>query len=417
MSHKIRRFSVSFEIFLDISESSTTYVVMKTILPIFALLSVTSCVDQSSVRPETIALPTVQTTGDQKTSFTSASGRSVELSALDGFVDAQMENLEIPGLSIAVISDGEIIYNASKGVENMDTGKKVDGNSIFEAASLSKPVFAYFALKLMEDGVLDIDRPLHEYLPMQELEYDPRYHQVSARMVLNHTTGFPNWRWFDPAPAERKIERGTMYMKHDPGTFGYAGEGYNYLALVIAHLTNRDMTTIDALFRDKVAEPLDMEHSSFIKTEFVGHHKVSGHKEGAVSDDGWPRSFPDDTPMTFGAAGRLHTNALEYARFMIALMDGKGLKPSTLNEMLAQQVQIPADSETTRLTGETAWGLGIAIEPTPYGFRYEHGGNNGDFQSGMMFFRDRKLGYVFFTNSDRGETFNRALESYITEGQ
>lgn len=353
---------------------------------------------------------------DKPMSISTASGLTIELSVLDTFLDQQMLSFGMPGLSIAVISDGYIIYHRAKGVANVDTAKVVDNNSIFEAASLSKPVFAYLTLRLVDKGVLDIDKPLHEYLPMEELEYDSRYHKITARMVLAHTTGFPNWRWFDPAPAERNIDRGTMYMKRDPGTFGYSGEGYNYLALVIAHLTNHDLTTLDALFQEEVATPLGMTNSSFIKTEFIGEHKVTGHLNGKTSDEGWPRSFPEDTPQTFGAAGRLHTNALEYARFMVALMNGEGLSPELSEQMLKEQALIPEGSETRKLTGQTAWGLGIAIEPTPYGLRYEHGGNNGGFQSGMMFFKDKKLGYVFMTNSDRGDDFNRVFEKYITEG-
>jgi len=349
-------------------------------------------------------------------SIVSASGKVIEISVLDQFIDQQMQSLDIPGLSVAVISDGKIVYSRAKGIADLSTGRKVDKGSIFEAASLSKPVFSYFALRLVQQGVLDLDRPLYEYLPMKELEHDPRYHKVTARMALNHTTGFPNWRWFDPAPAERKIERGIMYMKRDPGSFGYSGEGYNYLAMVIAHLTGRDMTTIDDLFQSEVAGPISMKHSAFIWTDYIGKHKVTGHKEGKIDDGKWPRSFPDDTPLTFGAAGRLHTNATDYARFMIAIMEGKGLKPTLLEEMFKAQTQVPEDSDTRHITGETAWGLGIAIEPTPYGIRYEHGGNNGGFQSGMMFFREKKLGYVFFTNSDRGEAFNRAMERFISEG-
>ncbi len=352
----------------------------------------------------------------QYTSMTTASGKMVALSDLDAFIDQQMHDLDMPGLSIAVISDGQIVYHRAKGVANLDTGQAVDDSSIFEAASLSKPVFAYFTLRLVDKGVLELDKPLHEYLPMAELEYDSRYHAVTARMVLDHTTGFPNWRWFDPAPTERNIKRGTMYMKRDPGTFGYSGEGYNYLALVIAHQTGRDMTTLDALFQDDVAKPLGMAHSAFIKTDFISEHKVSGHVNGKVSDEGWPRSFPDDTPQTFGAAGRLHTNAYDYARFIVALMNEEGLSPELSKDMRSEQAHIPEDSQTRKLTGETAWGLGIAIEPTPYGTRYEHGGNNGAFQSGMMFFKDKKLGYVFMTNSDRGEAFNRVFEKYMTEG-
>jgi len=354
--------------------------------------------------------------GDARTSFFSANGRNIELSALDAFIDQQMANLDMPSLSIAVISSGEVVYARATGIANRETGMPVDEDSIFEAASLSKPVFAYFTLRLVERGVLDLDVPLHTYLPMEELEYDQRYHKVTARMVLSHTTGFPNWRWFDPAPLERNIERGMMYMKLNPGDFGYSGEGYHYLAQVIAHLTNNDMTSIDALFQDEVAIPLELKNSAFIRTDYIGEHKVTGHREGNVDDDGWPRSFPNDTPLTFGAAGRLHTNAPNYARFMIALIEGGELGSELMSEFFKEQSQIPKDSDTRHLTGATAWGLGIAIEPTPYGIRYEHGGNNGGFQSGMMLFLEKGLGYVFFTNSDKGEEFNRNLEPYITSG-
>ena len=347
----------------------------------------------------------------------SAAGTPIAVTTLDNFVDQQMQELGMPGLSIAVINNGDIVYSRSKGVANVETGQPVTENSIFEAASLSKPVFAYFALRLVEKGVLDLDTPLHTYLPMPEMEHDKRYHKITARMALSHQTGFPNWRWFDPAPAEMNIERGTMYMKREPGEFGYSGEGYNYLALVVAYLTNNDMTTIDDLFQKEVAAIVGMENSAFIKTDFIAAHKVLGHKKGKIDDDDWPRSFPDDTPLTFGAAGRLHTNAANYAKFMITLMEGDGLRPDLKTEMLSEQAQVPKDSDTYKLNGQTAWGLGLAIEPTPYGVRYEHGGNNGGFQSGMMFFPDKELGYVFFTNSDTGRTFNKNLERFITSGQ
>ncbi len=390
---------------------------MKIYLLLLYLILLVSCATLPLNQKPDLTIDPADGSVEHQLSILSASGTKIELSGLDQFVDQQMGSLAMPGLSIAVISNGEVVYYRSKGVSNLDSGLAVDKDSIFEAASLSKPVFAYFVLRLVDKGVLDLDQPLYEYLRMNELEYDPRYHQVTARMVLSHTAGFPNWRWFDPAPAERNIERGKMYMKHNPGTFGYSGEGYNYLALVIAHLSKHNMTTIDTLFQHEVATPLGMQNSSFIKTEFIGKHKVSGHRDGKLSNDGWPRSFPEDTPLTFGAAGRLHTNALDYARFMIALIEGEGLTPLLQEEMFKPQAQIPVDSETRQLTGETAWGLGIAIEPTPYGIRYEHGGNNGGFQSGMMLFRDKKLGYVFMTNSDKGEEFNRELERYITEGR
>lgn len=353
----------------------------------------------------------------ERPDLVTASGEPLSTADIDAFVQTQMQALDMPGLTIAVFDDGEIVYENALGLANTETGAPVDDQSIFEAASLSKTVFAYMVMRLADRGIIDLDRPLHEYVPMDELAHDTRYKDITARMALSHRSGFPNWRWFDPAPESWNIERGTMYMKADPGTYTYSGEGYAYLSKVIAHLTGTDMTTLDGVFRQEVAQPLGMPHSSFIRTDHVGEHKVTGHFGSEPSDEEWPRSYPDDTPLTFGAAGRLHTTAPEYARFLLALMEGEGLSAAARRDMFSKHTDVPLDSENHRITGETGWGLGIAIEPTPYGTRYEHGGNNGEFQSGYMIFPERDMGYVFMTNSDRGEPFNAAIEQFLTTGR
>lgn len=345
-----------------------------------------------------------------------ADGTQFSIAQLDGFIDAQMDALDMPGLSVALIADGKLVYSAAKGVANIETNEPLTEGSVFEAASLSKPVFAYMVLKMVDQGLLDLDRPLFEYRLMPELEGDDRYHAVTARMALSHQTGFPNWRWFDPAPAEMGVERGTMYMKRAPGEFGNSGEGYNYLALIVADLLGRDLTTLDAVYQTDIAAPLGLSCSAFVRSECVAARKVKGHKNGVLSDTGWPRSFPEDTPQTFGAAGRLHTNARDYARLMIAMMDGTGLSKDLHEQMFSEQSQVSKDSDTYRLNGQTGWGLGLAIEPTPHGTRHEHGGNNGDFTASMMMFRDTGLGYVFLTNSDKGKAFNDQLEVFVTTG-
>ncbi len=164
-------------------------------------------------------------------------GRKITTKTLDEFLKNQMDSLSIPSISISIINDGEISYNNSLGVTNTRTNQAVNKKSIFEAASLSKPVFALFVMKLGEKGIIDLDRPLHYYLPDEEMEKDQRYKNVSARMVLSHRTGFPNWRWFDKPPEDLEINRGDFFMINEPNiTFNYSGEAYQYLARVIAHL-------------------------------------------------------------------------------------------------------------------------------------------------------------------------------------
>lgn len=325
-------------------------------------------------------------------------------SKLDKFLKVQMDSLGMPGLSIAVIRKGKIVYHRALGVAEIGAPGKVNKQSIFEAASLSKPVFAYLVLKMVDKGILALDKPLYQYLPFPEIEYDPRYKVITARMVLDHTTGFPNWRWFDLADSSRHIKRGDMYIKKEPGTFTYSGEGYHYLAKVVAHLNKMSLNDLDALFQKEVAVPFGMQYAWFSYNDFMGKHKVTGHKDGKISGRKWPMAFPDEDSSSFGAAGKLHTEAVSYAHFLIGLM-----KDKTHEEMFKAQVSIPKNEEDDTI----AWGLGIAMKPTRYGLAYLHGGNNGNFQSGCRFFKDQKNGYVFFTNCNKGADLNKRLEVFF----
>lgn len=121
-------------------------------------------------------------------------GKKTTINDIDKFVKFQIDSLNIPAISIAIINDGKIVYHNNLGISNIKNNTIVDEKSIFTAASLSKPVFAFFVMKLSEKGIIDLDRPLHYYLPDEEMEKDQRYKNVSARMVLSHKTGFPNWR-------------------------------------------------------------------------------------------------------------------------------------------------------------------------------------------------------------------------------
>ncbi len=129
--------------------------------------------------------------------------------------------------------------------------------------------------------------------------------------------------------------------------------------MVIAALADNTLTTLNALCQTKVSEPLILSCSAFVRSPCVAARKVTGHKDAKVADDAGPRSFPDDTPMTFGAAGRLHTNARDYGRFMISLMNGAGLSSALVDEMFTVQAEVPRDSDIYRLTGATGWGLGL----------------------------------------------------------
>jgi CubicO group peptidase (beta-lactamase class C family) len=348
-------------------------------------------------------------------------GEKISSTEIDKFIKYQMDSLQMPGLSITIINNGKIVYHNAFGIANVETKAIVDEQSIFETGSLSKPVFAYFVMKMVDKGVLNLDTPLYKYMPYPDIEKDVRYKTITARMVLTHQTGLPNWRYFDLADSSMHIKQGDLYLKFTPGTnFSYSGEAYVYLAKVIAHLNNRTLQNLEPLFQQEVALPLKMQHASYTGNTYISQHKVSGHTNGKVAfwhGVTWPISFPDWDSTYFNPAASLHSDALSYAQFVIGLMNGKGLTKKSFDEMLKPQIILDSNSIMHKETGVYAWGLGIAITKTPNGIMYEHGGNNGNFQSGFVFFKSQKKGYVFLTNCEKGSFFDKALIKFLTNGK
>ena len=110
---------------------------------------------------------------------------------LDSFLSEQMEELNMPGLSIAIVNNGSVVYHRTLGVKNAQSGELIDKQTAFEAASITKSVFAYYIMRMVDEGVIDLDTPLHEYLPNYDLDHDPRYTSITARLILTHQSGLP----------------------------------------------------------------------------------------------------------------------------------------------------------------------------------------------------------------------------------
>ncbi len=348
-----------------------------------------------------------------KPQIKTSSGRSIRAVEMDRFLQEQMDSLGIPALSIAFINDGRIVYHRALGVTDTASSQKVDEHSLFEAASISKPVFAYFTMKMMEKGILALDTPLYRYLPFPDSVQDERYRRVTARMVLSHTTGFPNWRWLDPETGEWGDRK--MYLLYEPGTFSYSGEAYHYLAQVVAHLNGITLNGLDSLFRQEVAIPLGMEYAYFSWNERMARHKVTGYKQDGPEHGKWEAAdamYADST--VFGAANAFHTEAVGYARFLIAFMENQGLNNESVEEMLKMQAHIP-EEQAANWGGIKGWGLGFAIEPTDRGTRYSHSGHNPGFLAGCMFYKEQKNGYVFFINNDQAGPFFARLRAFLGE--
>ncbi len=148
---------------------------------------------------------------------------------------ALMASRTIPGLALAVIANGQIVQHYVLGI-TQQTATPLTESSLFQAASLSKPLFAYGVLRLWQQGVLDLDIPLTVLAP--GVYTDSNIADITARQVLSHTTGFPNW-WETP-------DTGSRLPLATPGTrFGYSGEGYEYLQRAIERMIGQPLVFVN----------------------------------------------------------------------------------------------------------------------------------------------------------------------------
>jgi len=302
-----------------------------------------------------------------------------------------MTEADIPGLSIAVIRDSKMIWTRAFGVTNSETKALVNDNTVFEAASLTKPLFAYAVLKLVDNGKLDLDTPLVKYLPGRyDVGDDPRLDQITARHVLSHTTGFPNWR-----PRGDK----TLKMYFTPGDrFSYSGEGFVYLSKVVEHITGESQ---EAFIKRTVFDPLNMKSSNLVWRNDYESLKTFTHDwVGGVSG----RGKPDKS----NAAASLQTTANDYAKFLIAMLKGTGLKPATARLMLTPQSSVTLagafslNAPDAKRSPTVSWGLGWGLEKTKDGMAFWHWGDNGDTKAFVLADPKQKAGLVMFANSANG---------------
>ncbi|MGD8535476.1 MAG: serine hydrolase [Candidatus Aminicenantes bacterium] len=288
-----------------------------------------------------------------------------------------MEMANIPGMSIAVIRDGKIFWSGAFGVRNRETNEPVDENTIFEAASLTKTVTAAAALKLVERGELDLDKTLAEYLPYPQLAGDERYKKITARHVLTHTTGLPNW--------------GNRLMREPGELYGYSGEGFLYLGRTIEKITGM---SLEEFAKKEIFQPLGMSRTSYIWNDIYAENISAGHDRHGFASQRGRRTEPN------GGASLL-TTALDYATFLCSIMENQVLEQKTIDMMLTPHVRVTKRGEPTNELDEyVSWGFGWGIQPGNTENGFWHWGDNGELRAFTISYRERKEGLAFFANSE-----------------
>lgn len=333
------------------------------------------------------------------------SGKKITISKLAKKIKTSMKKLQMPGLSIAIINHNKVVYHNTFGVVKSGSNSAVNKHSIFEGASLSKPIFAYFAMKMVEKGVLNLDKPLYTYLPHPGIDPASQedYKLITPRMVLSHSTGFPNHSNNQP-----------IKLAFKPGTgLAYSGEAYQYLAAIIGQLHGVGWKDgLNNLFKAHVTQPLKMVHSSFLWNDYLAQHKVYGHNAKGEPTDNDTGAW---SGKTFNAFSSIHSQAEEYSRFILAMLKQEGLSKEGFKEMLSPQNPFAKTEKMFIETGQTAWGLGFAQKPTPNGLMHLHTGNNHDFQAYAMFVPKQQYGLVAFTNCDKMLPFLKEISTILEE--
>ncbi|MEZ4702292.1 MAG: serine hydrolase [Rhodothermales bacterium] len=344
-----------------------------------------------------------------------------------------MEIAGVPGIGLALVQGDEIAWQYRHGFADRRRSLPVGDQTLWAAASLGKPVFAFAALHLVDEGLLDLDRPLKSYVP-DHFPDDPRADRITARHALSHSSGLRNWYRNAGDPLELAFEPGSA--------FSYSGEGYYYLQRAIEHITGHGL---DRFMRDRLFTPLGMDSSAYGWRPDWAERLVAGHGSRSAYDVFWktlaeklqrdadannrmladytnedvreamarvaPESSTLPQSIIPNAAYSLVTTPVDFATYLVALLGGDvsgvGLKPET-----RQLAMTPA----VHINSALGWGLGLGTEASETEDAAAAGdhylwqwGDNGSWKNFVLAHPASRTGIVIFTNGDTGLNLCRRI--------
>jgi CubicO group peptidase (beta-lactamase class C family) len=313
---------------------------------------------------------------------------------LEARIPELMRAAGIPGLQAALVREGRVLWHKGFGIKNAHTGGLVDEHTVFEAASLTKPFFAYLVMQMKEAGELDLDTPLIEYAPQEIIE--KRYighgmdlegfradwfRRITARQVLSHSSGLPHGEHRRPLPV--LFEPGSRYR--------YSADGYMYLQRIVEFLREKPLHEI---MQEEIIEPLGMEDSCMVWQERYAEQAAVGHDRFSET------SGQHRKRREAHSAASLYTTAHDYALFVAALMNDTGLEGTTIEEMLSPQIDVAEG---------LFWSLGFGLEDNAAGRAFWQWGDYGIFRNYIAANREQGLGLVYLTNSFNGLSIGSEL--------
>lgn len=312
----------------------------------------------------------------------------VLMKSVDVSAPAWLAEYGVPSIAVAYIEDGAVRWTRVYGEQSQ--GVPATSRTLYNVASLAKPVFAEVVTRLVADGQLTLDEPLASHWVDSDVAADPRHEKLTLRLALSHRTGFPNWRYQDG---------GRLRFKAEPGiALGYSGEGYEYAKRFIEKKLG---TPFDSLARRYVFGPFGMAHTSFTRQDwFENRIALPNGPEGTYGN-------PSFQPVA-SASDDLYTTVGDYAAFVVGVMNRSGLTADVanvrdslhvVNAAATQSCDSTAKSYCARLIG---MGLGWEILELPDEIVRLHTGGDWGENAMAFYFPERRAGAVILTNGARG---------------
>lgn len=309
-------------------------------------------------------------------------------------VEQLLARHKVPAVSVAVIEDGRVSWANAWGTADVEEQRKATTATLFQAASISKPVAATAALTLVDDGVLRLDDDVNAKLRTWRVPPFAFGEQVTLRRLLSHTAGltvhgFPGYSPNGAVPAAVQVLEGVppantpaVRVDIEPGSeWRYSGGGYVVLQTLLSDVTGKPFPT---LMRERVLGPAGMHASTYeqpLPAAARAHAATAYHGDGKAVE-GKHHLYPE-----MAAAG-LWTTPSELARWVLAL--DELLAPETLKAMFTEE--------------KADFGLGIAVRGRRRSLQVSHGGSNEGYRCTLVYYPRRGEGVVIMTNSDNGDT-------------
>lgn len=336
-------------------------------------------------------------------------GSTITTAEAEQHITRLMKAAKVTGLSVAILNDNKIAYLKSFGYRNKEANLPLTEQSVMYGASFTKSVFAFLVMQMVAEGVLDLDKPIAQYLPKPLPEYekykdlagDERWRLLTLRILLSHTTGFPNFRAFTPD--------GKLNINFTPGTrYAYSGEGINLAQFVIEIYMGKE---VGPIMDERIFKPFGMTNTSMTWQEKFKENLALGYDEQE-------KVIGHNQRKSVRAAGSMDTTIIDFARFMEAVMQGRGLAKRAKAEMLKPQIQIYSKAQFPTLKTETtdenraiklAYGIGWGVFQSPYGKAYFKEGHDDGWENHCVVFNDKKIGLILMANSSNGDSIFKEL--------